>query len=196
MEAALARRWVLLADPEAQSALDDRIELLAKSMSQDLTIAAERSQSSRATKAALTVQHAAAAWNDERRRLLTNAEPSVATWNALDEHAQVVSKQIDLLINYIAGDGFTYRQNSRKAVARDWEISLVGTGAALALSALIAWLLAQRIIRPVAAASEMAGRIARGDLDGEFPRGRRDELGALLVAMRAMRDNIRAIDGP
>ena len=193
MEAALARRWVLLADPKAQSALDERIEVLATSMNQDLTIAAERSQSSRATKAALTVQQAAAAWNGERRRLLTNAEPSVATWNALDQHAQIVGKQIDLLINYIAGDGFTYRQNARKAVMRDWKISLVGTGAALALSALIAWLLAQRIIRPVAAASEMAGRIARGDLDGKFPGGRRDELGALLVAMRAMRDNIRAM---
>ena len=193
MEAALARRWVLLADPQAQSALDERIEVLAKSMNQDLLIAAERSQSSRAAKAAKLVQLAATDWNDERRRLLADAEPSVVTWKALDQHARVVSKQIDLLINYIAGDGFTYRQNARKAVAKDLKISLVGTFAAVALSALIAWLLARRIIRPVAAASEMAGRIAGGDLDGDFPQGRRDELGALLVAMRAMRDNIRAM---
>ncbi len=106
---------------------------------------------------------------------------------------EFVSKQIGLLINYIAGDGFTYRQNARRAVARDWNISLAGTAAALMLSAVIAWLLARRIIRPVAAASAMAGRIARGDLDGEFPSGRRDELGALLIAMRAMRDNIRSM---
>ena len=193
MEAALARRWVLVADPIARSALDERIETLAASMKEDLSIAAERSQSARAARTAVIVQRAAAAWNDERRRLLADTEPSVATWDALDQHAQVVSKQIDLLINYIAGDGFTYRQNARKAVAKDWQITLAGTGTALALSALIAWLLARRIIRPVAAASAMAGRIARGDLDGEFPRGRRDELGALLIAMRAMRDNIRSM---
>ena len=193
MQAALARRWAAVTDLSARAELDRRIEALAKSMDEDLSIAAERSQSPRAAKAAANVQRAAAAWNDERHRLLRDTQPSVTTWAALDHHAAVVSKQIELLINYVAGDGFTYRQHARATVARDRQINLAGTSAALVLSALVAWLLARRITRPVAAASEVAGRIARGELDGEFPRGRRDELGALLTAMQAMRDNIRAM---
>ncbi|WP_163609191.1 HAMP domain-containing protein, partial [Klebsiella pneumoniae] len=59
------------------------------------------------------------------------------------------------------------------------------------LSALVAWLLARRIIGPVAAASAAAERIAEGHLDDTIPQGGRDEMGALLRAMSAMRDNIR-----
>ncbi len=55
----------------------------------------------------------------------------------------------------------------------------------------MAWLLARRIIGPVAAASAAAAQIAGGKLDVEIPQGSADELGALLAAMRLMRDNIK-----
>ncbi len=45
----------------------------------------------------------------------------------------------------------------------------------------------------MAAASAVAKRIASGELEGEIPVGSGDELGALLAAMRVMRDNIRAM---
>ena len=57
----------------------------------------------------------------------------------------------------------------------------------------MAWLLARRIIGPVAAASAAAGQIAGGKLDVEIPQGSADELGALLAAMRLMRDNIKTM---
>ncbi len=73
------------------------------------------------------------------------------------------------------------------------KLDLLGTAGALVLSALVAWLLAQRITGPVADASAVAKRIASGKLDGDIPKGGADELGALLAAMGIMRDNIRAM---
>ena len=62
---------------------------------------------------------------------------------------------------------------------------------ALVLSGLVAWALARRIIRPVAAASSVAECIATGRLDVVIPHGGPDELGDLLSSMRLMRDNIK-----
>jgi len=157
-----------------------------------LTIAAERSQSDRAAKAAANVQQAVAAWTEVRRRMLAGSAP-VAAWDELDRYAAILDQQIDLLVNYTAGDGFTYRQRARAAVAEDTNLNLVGTALAVMLSGLVAWLLARRIIGPVATASAVAGRIAAGDLGGEMPRAGSDELGALLAAMGVMRENIRAM---
>ncbi len=191
MQAMLMRSW-LIADPAARRDSGTTIEELATSLDEDLTIAAERSQSPRAARAAAETRRAVQAWQAIRQRLLTGA-PSGADWQALDQQAEIVGKQVNLLVNYTAGDGFIYRQRARGVVARDRQVSLAATGMALLLSALVAWLLTRRITRPVAAASAVAGRIARGDLDGAIPGGSADELGALLAAMRVMRDNIRAM---
>ncbi|MBN9560294.1 MAG: EAL domain-containing protein [Alphaproteobacteria bacterium] len=191
MQAALARRWSA-SDPATRANLDQRIETLARSLDEDLAIAAERSQSPRAARAAANARQAVKTWEIERRGLSAHTAPEDA-WRALDRSATTVDQQINLLVNYTAGDGFTYRQRARAAVAADTQLNLLGTGAALLLSGLVAWLLARRITRPVAAASAVAGRIARGELDGDIPASGGDELGALLAAMAAMRDNIRAM---
>ncbi len=73
------------------------------------------------------------------------------------------------------------------------DLALIGTAGALFLSGLVALLLSRRITKPVAAASSAAKRIASGQLDAEIPAGGDDELGALLAAMRTMRDNIRSM---
>ncbi|MGE4167079.1 MAG: EAL domain-containing protein, partial [Xanthobacteraceae bacterium] len=99
---------------------------------------------------------------------------------------------IDLLINYTAGDGFIYRQVARATVARDVQFNLAGTLLAIVMSASVAWLLARRIVGPVAAASNIAGQIANGKLDVVIPKRSSDELGALLGSMGIMRDNIKA----
>ena len=191
MRAAFARRW-MASDPERREKLDRDIVSLEQALSDDLTIAAERSQSARATKAAASVRQAADAWTDVRRHLLEGSAPD-APWDELDRYAATVDQQIDLLVNYTAGDAFTYRQRARVAVADEIKINLVGTALAVLLSGLVAWLLARRIIGPVAAASAVAGRIAAGDLDGKMPQAGADELGALLGAMGVMRENIRAM---
>jgi diguanylate cyclase (GGDEF)-like protein/PAS domain S-box-containing protein len=191
MRAAFARRWIA-SDPERRHQLDQQAESLERALADDLAIAAERSQSTRAAKAAASVQQAVTAWTEVHRGMLEGIAP-VAAWDELDRYAAIVDQQIDLLVNYTAGDAFTYRQRARAAVAEDTQLNLVGTALAVLLSGLVAWLLARHIIGPVAAASAVAGRIAGGDLDGEMPRASDDELGALLSAMGVMRENIRAM---
>ena len=70
-------------------------------------------------------------------------------------------------------------------------LNIAGTVLALLLSGVVAWTLARRIIRPVAAASNVAECIATGKLDVVIPAGSADELGALLGSMRSMRDKIK-----
>jgi len=191
MRAAFARQWIA-ADPEMRAALDTEIDKLSTSLSGDIKIAAERSQSVRATRAADNVHRAVNAWKDICERLLDGSRLDV-NWETLDRYAAKVDDQIDLLVNYTAGDGFLYRQSARATVARDVQLNIAGTALALLLSALVAWALARRIVGPVAVASNVAARIAAGKLDVAVPKGSADELGALLAAMGVMRDNIKAM---
>ena len=191
MQGAFARRWTTT-DRAIRHALDDEVDSLNKSLVEDLDIASERAQSVRATQAAARVVRAVGAWNEVRASLTPDTDADTA-WRKLDHYASIVDQQVDLLVNYTAGDGFTYRQSARAAVATDMQINIAATVLALLVSTLVAWLLARRIIGPVAAASEAATRIARGELDGAIPHGGADELGAMLGAMRIMRNNIRTM---
>jgi PAS domain-containing protein len=191
MRTAFARQWIAT-DPQMRANLNKQIERLSASLAEDLQIAAGRSQSERAARAAENVERAAAAWKTVYQRLGNGATAEV-NWETLDQYAARVDEQIDLLVNYTAGDGFLYRQSARATVARDVQFNIAGTALALVLSAAVAWALARRIVGPVAAASNIAERIAAGKLDVAVPRGSADELGALLTAMRAMRDNIKAM---
>ncbi|HZT27216.1 MAG TPA: EAL domain-containing protein [Pseudolabrys sp.] len=191
MRAAFARRWIE-SDQANRAKLDQTIRTLAKTLSDDLDIAVERSQSERAKQAAGNVQRAANAWKSMSEHLLDQTKLD-ANWETLDTYAAKVDEQIDLLINYTAGDGFLYRQSARAAVARDINLNVGGTLLALLLSGLVAWALTGRIIKPVAAASSVAEHIAGGKLDVAIPEGSADELGDLLASMRVMRDNIKAM---
>jgi hypothetical protein len=138
MRAAFARRWIAT-DAAMRAALDHDIEKLNKSLSQDITIAAERSQSVRAKQAAQNVEKAVEEWNGVCERLLGSVKADV-NWATLDRYAAKVDDQIDLLVNYTAGDGFLYRQSARAAVARDVQLNIVSIVLALLLSALVAGL--------------------------------------------------------
>ena len=191
MRAAFARQWIA-ADPQMRAALDGQIEKLSNSLDEDLQIAAARSQSVRAMGAAESVRRAADAWKGMCEKLINGVTAEV-NWDTLDRYASKVDEQIDLLVNYTAGDGFLYRQGARATVVRDVQLNVIGSALALVLSAIVAWTLARRIVGPVAVASNVAERIAAGKLDVEVPRGSADELGALLTAMGVMRDNIKAM---
>ncbi|HUD85576.1 MAG TPA: EAL domain-containing protein [Xanthobacteraceae bacterium] len=191
MRAAFARRWIAT-DAVMRAALDKEIEKLNKSLEEDIAIAGQRSQSVRATRAADSVEQAVAEWNGICQRLIDGAKRDM-NWTTLDRYAGKVDDQIDLLVNYTAGDAFLYRQSARAAVARDEQLNIAGIALALVLSALVAWALARRIVGPVAVASAVAERIAAGKLDVAVPKGSADELGALLAAMGVMRDNIKAM---
>ncbi len=189
MRAVFARRWIT-DDPEIRAIRDKQIAALAKTLRDDLAIAAQRSQSARAKQAAANVQNAANDWKSTSEHLLDKTKLD-ASWDQLDRYAKKVDQQVDLLINYTAGDGFIYRQSAGARIARDLHLNIAGTIIALLLSGLVSWTLTRRIIRPVAAASNVAECIAAGKLDVVIPTGSTDELGALLVSMRSMRDNIK-----
>ncbi|WP_407175477.1 EAL domain-containing protein [Bradyrhizobium sp. STM 3562] len=200
MRVASSRR-LMTKDPVVGASLDNEIEAWAKTLSEDLAIAAERSQSERSAKAAAKVQEAANAWMAlQRRRLEGSAEMtsyetniSNSSTNDVGPYSAIVNQQVELLVNYTAGDAFLFRQHALATVKRDVQVNLIGLTVALLLSGLFSWLLVRRIIGPVAIASEAARSIANGDLNANIPEGGSDELGTLLAAMGTMRDNIRAM---
>jgi diguanylate cyclase (GGDEF)-like protein/PAS domain S-box-containing protein len=189
MRAVEARRW-LITDPAARTALDERLVSLEHLLKEDLEIAVERAQSDRATGAARAAEQAVAAWNDARAKLSASGQGEAA-YAELDRHAAAAEENFDLFINYTAGDGFIYRQQARAIVARETRLNLFGTLIAVLLSGTVAFVLARRIMGPLADASRAAARIAAGDLSGTMPAGGPDEVGTLLAAMGIMRDNIR-----
>jgi diguanylate cyclase (GGDEF)-like protein/PAS domain S-box-containing protein len=191
MRAAFARRWIAV-DLETRAKLDQEIQALNTSLLQDIAIAEQRAQSARATRAAENVKRAAAEWNVVRERLFDGTQSEV-NWETLDRYAAKVDEQVDLLVNYTAGDGFLYRESARSEVARSVSLNIACIGLALVLSGLVAWALARRIVGPVAVASNVAELIAAGKLDVAVPVGGPKELRALLTAMGTMRDNIKAM---
>lgn len=62
--------------------------------------------------------------------------------------------------------------------------------AALVIGALLAWFIARGIVIPVRSAVALARGIAGGHYDLDVPQGQRGEIGALLRALRTMRDSI------
>ncbi|MCJ2015506.1 EAL domain-containing protein [Methylobacterium sp. J-076] len=192
MRAAFARQG-LTKDKGVAAKLDAQINELHTTLAEDLTIAVERAQSDRAVRAALAVQAGVAAWDDIRRSFgdLTSVRPE--RWDALDHQADAIDAQLDLLVNYTAGDGFTFRQAARTAVGSELRLNMAVAALALFGSFVIAWMLHRRIRGPLVSASIAAERIAGGHLDDSIPTDGRDELGSLLRSMAAMRDNIRAM---
>ncbi|MGA7971298.1 MAG: EAL domain-containing protein [Pseudolabrys sp.] len=191
MRATFARRWIEQ-DPKARTALDAKIKGAAKTLKEDLGIAVQRAQSDRARNAAAKVERAADEWRRTSKRLLDKTRLD-DSWELLDDFANKVDAQIDLLINYTAGDGFLYRESAQQTIKRDTDLNMAGTLLALLLSGAVAWALARRIIKSVAAASEVAECVARGQLEVVIPEGSADELGDLLSSMKIMRDNIKAM---
>ncbi len=191
MQSALVRCSVET-DPVAVGKLRGQIADLHASLLEDLAIAGERAQSLRAMQASLHAKAAVVRW-DATKVGATGQHVGDRAWQALDGDVAALNEQIDLLINYTAGDGFTYRQQAKAIVVADVRATVISTAATLLLAALAMWFLARRIVGPVAAASDAAREIARGRLDGTIPPGHGDELGALLAAMAVMRDNIRGM---
>ena len=99
LEGASARRWTA-SDPSAQAELDKTIVTIENLLGDDLAIAAERAQSTRAAEAAEAAGRAVAAWSKERRRLPVNVGPEDG-WQQLTPLAQKVSQQFDLPTNSI-----------------------------------------------------------------------------------------------
>ena len=192
LQATIARR-ALTKDPAARAVYDRTVAQLEATTDDDLSVAVERAQSARVASAARKVQQAVKAWAAAEQAAPDDATADpAAVWATLDRQASVVGQQLDLLVNYTAGDGFTYRQIAHATVRNDRRMNIAATVLAVLMSGVIAWLLSRRVVSPIKQASEIARQIAAGDLGVEVPVGKADELGALLAAMEVMRGNIKA----
>src|SRR4029077_6697131 len=125
MRAAVARLWIAT-DPAMRIDLESQIAKLNRTLDDDLAVAVQRSQSARAKQAAANVKNAVNAWADMRERLLDRTKLDT-NWEMLDRYSSKVDEEIDLLVNYTAGDGFVYRQMARATVARDLNLNIAGT---------------------------------------------------------------------
>jgi methyl-accepting chemotaxis protein len=78
------------------------------------------------------------------------------------------------------------------ATAQRGRLLLAAFCAAGVLLALVsAWLIVRSIARPIHQAVAVARRVAAGDLTGQIPNGRRDEMGYLLAALAEMTTDLR-----
>ena len=82
------------------------------------------------------------------------------------------------------------RTAGQQVYAAAWWWVVAGMAASMALALLCAWLVTRAITRPAEQAVQVARRIAQGDLAEPVPQGGKDEMGALLNALGAMRDSL------
>ena len=192
MELAQAQRQ-LTQDAASRLEFDAQIDTLAAALDENISVAQRRSLSQRATDAAKATAAEVAKWETLRRRLLSVGREGAEETAALDQQAKSVIGDFDNLVELTAEDGFKFRESALRSIATYRELSLAATIAALLLGALVAFELTHRMVRPIAAASRAARRIAEGELDVEIAATGGDELGQLLKSMAIMRDNIRAM---
>ena len=176
-------------EPARRDQLGSKLDELVKSVHDDLRVAEERSSSDRAAVAARQSRQDFDAWN--ALRLLTASDPEVR--QDLHERAESVLASLDSLGELTADDGFRERQRALASIEAYRRLSIELTAGAVVLGMLVAITLARHMVRPIAAASRAAGRIAAGELDVAIAPAGRDELGQLLAAMSVMRDNIRGM---
>lgn len=82
------------------------------------------------------------------------------------------------------------RQSQRASM-----LMLSTTAAGLLLAVVAAWTATRSIVRPLAAAVELANRVSEGDLSTDAREAGSDEIGRLIRAMGAMADNLRSLVG-
>ncbi|HEY3146195.1 MAG TPA: methyl-accepting chemotaxis protein, partial [Dongiaceae bacterium] len=111
--------------------------------------------------------------------------------NQMDDLQAKATKALDDLTEMILADGYAARESAgatlEKAGRQNWMIT--GGIAAAILGA--SWLFAVGIMRPLRLAMGVSRTIAEGNLDENITVKRRDEFGALLSALEAMRAELR-----
>jgi signal transduction histidine kinase len=192
MQTAAAKRQTAT-QPAQRAELDRRMNQLAQETGTYLRLAASRATSARTVAAARETAANAALWDAGRRALfMRRASPTDQV--DLARLGNIVLGNFENLVELTAEDGLGARRKALTAIADYRRLTLLATLLALVVGGIVTYLLARIMTRPIAEASRAANRIASGELDVPIDtQGRRDELGSLLVAMAAMRDNIRAM---
>jgi methyl-accepting chemotaxis protein len=77
------------------------------------------------------------------------------------------------------------------AVQSSRDLGLITSAGALAIGALLAWLIGSGISRPISHITASMRQLAEGDLDADIPHAqRRDEIGAMARAVQVFRDGL------
>jgi nitrogen fixation/metabolism regulation signal transduction histidine kinase len=77
-------------------------------------------------------------------------------------------------------------QNQQEAVAELTTSSIAVTAASVLAAWALGFIIARRLTRPLAELVRRTGEVARGELQGALPNGRRDEVGALIDSFNEM----------
>jgi methyl-accepting chemotaxis protein len=141
-----------------------------------------------------------------RKDYLEIRKAAIETFKAgrRDEAVQAVdTKMIPALNAYVAAiTAFVeHQKDSIDVMARDsagqvalGRTILVGCGlAALALGALLAWILTRSVTRPLREAVMLAGAVAAGDLGARLEVRGRDETAQLMQALKTMNESLSAL---
>lgn len=191
MKLALTERTVT-SSSDRRRILDEKISKYSRSLGASLGVAEERSLSSEAAQAAHATRRAVKEWDVARARVMSGPSTQ-ADREEIEKRAAAVVTAIDHLVEITATDGFRHREKALSSIKSYHLLSIVATIGALLFSIGVAVLLARQMVRPIAAASHAAGRMAEGDLDVDVRPESNDELGQLLGSMAIMRDNIRGM---
>lgn len=177
-------------DVDQQQMFDKKIARLLGSLKASLGVAEQRSLSREAAGASHKAVLAVTKWDTTRKKLVSGTgDPE--TKSLLNIQASAVVSSIDSLVEFTATDGFRHREQALASIESYYYLSIFATIGAIFFSVVIAVFLARQMMRPIAAASHTASRIAEGDLDVDIRPEGNDELGQLLGSMAIMRDNIR-----
>jgi signal transduction histidine kinase/HAMP domain-containing protein len=176
--------------PGAAALSDDgrSLDELADEIAQDLAVAEERASSRQAATLARNTGSAVKEW---RGLIGQRINPTMRP--AIEAQARQIVADFDSLVEVTAEDGFRERERALSTIQFYRWLTLGATLLVIALGGGIALVLSQRMIQPIAVASDAARRIAAGELDVEIAQAADDELGQLLRSMAVMRDNIRAM---
>ncbi|MBX9818970.1 MAG: MCP four helix bundle domain-containing protein [Burkholderiaceae bacterium] len=96
---------------------------------------------------------------------------------------EALQKQQRGQVDSLAQDIQSQRNTSRQLLIA---LGVLSVG----LGALFSWILSGSITKPLAQASDVAQRVASGDLTAHIPTQGKDEVGQLLVSLKAMQDSL------
>ena len=181
-------RGATQSDPETAA----RVEALAKDFDEDLVITRDRLLSGESVAIVEVIRSRIGDWLSLSNKVLT-AGATAQDWEAFDTASAVILEKFDILINVTAGDAFARRQQAIATIASTREFNIGALVVALAVGILVTVVLTGHIVRPIRAASDVARRIAQGDLAVGIPSASSAEARSLFSSMEVMQRSLRTL---
>ena len=151
MQTALTRRQAS-SNPAQQAELDRRMSQLAQETGVYLRLAVSRATSPRAIAAARATAADVARWDAARRDLFVKYSARHDHLN-LAQRGDAILDDFDRLVTLTAEDGLSARAQALAAIVDYRRLTATATLLALLVGGIIAFLLARRMVRPIAEAS-------------------------------------------